>query len=115
MQNNPGLLSLTEGPPLDQIIGRAVDTSLPSIASAGGRHTISHTHPDVFQSGSPIVPADVYLLPRRCSAARPPLVRLQSFVRRRKKVYILMFLLMFCTGNTGFSSELTEYITIFNI
>lgn len=53
MQNNPGLLFLTEGPPLDQIIGRAVDTSLPSIVSAEGRRTISHTHPDVFQSARP--------------------------------------------------------------
>lgn len=48
MQNNWRLLSLTEGPPLDQIIGRAVDISLPSIMSAEGRHSISHTHPDVF-------------------------------------------------------------------
>lgn len=53
MQNNPGLLFLTEGPPLDQIIGRAVDTSLPSIVSAEGRRTISHTHPDVFQAARP--------------------------------------------------------------
>lgn len=48
MQNNRGLLFLTEGPPLDQIIGQAVDISLPSIVSAEGRRTISHTHADAF-------------------------------------------------------------------
>ncbi len=31
MQNNRGLLFLTEGPPLDQIIGQAVDLSFVSV------------------------------------------------------------------------------------
>lgn len=43
MQNNRGLLFLTEGPPLDQIIGQAVDISLPSIVSTQVIDTLSLT------------------------------------------------------------------------
>lgn len=64
MQNNRGLLFLTEGPPLDQIIGQAVDISLPSIVSAEGRRAISHTHPDVFHLARPSFLL-IYLLPER--------------------------------------------------
>lgn len=53
MQNKRGLLFRTEGPPLDQIIGQAVDISLPSIVSTEGAHTISHSHPDVFHLARP--------------------------------------------------------------
>lgn len=64
MQNNAGLLFLTEGPPLDQIIGQAVDSALPSAASAGGGRAISHTRPDVFHSPRPSVLL-IYLPPQR--------------------------------------------------
>lgn len=50
MQNNRGLLFLTEGLPLDQIIGQAVDISLPSILSAEGTDTPSHTHIQMFSN-----------------------------------------------------------------
>lgn len=42
-----GFCFWTEGPPLDQIIGQAVDNSLPSIVSAEGRR-FSPTRPDVL-------------------------------------------------------------------
>lgn len=47
VQNTPALLFPAEGPPLEQIIGRAVDTALAFKLSAGTGGIIPHTPPQM--------------------------------------------------------------------